>query len=42
MTLTAAIDGYLLQRSLDPSVEPGPLIDGLVALVRQQVAADGS
>ncbi|MFJ1710855.1 TetR/AcrR family transcriptional regulator [Streptomyces sp. NPDC088260] len=42
VTLTAAIDGYLLQRSLDPSVEPGPLIDGLVALVRQQVAADGS
>ncbi|MEE1746740.1 MULTISPECIES: TetR/AcrR family transcriptional regulator [unclassified Streptomyces] len=42
VTLTAAIDGYLLQRSLDPSVEPGPLIDGLVALVRRQVAADGS
>lgn len=42
MTLTAAIDGYLLQRSLDPSVEPDPLIEGLVGLVRQQLAADGS
>ncbi|MET9915933.1 TetR family transcriptional regulator [Streptomyces sp. NPDC006435] len=42
VTLTAAIDGYLLQRSLDPSVEPGPLIDGLVGLVRQQLAADGA
>ncbi|MFD5501366.1 TetR/AcrR family transcriptional regulator [Streptomyces sp. NPDC127061] len=42
VTLTAAIDGYLLQRSLDPSVEPGPLIEGLVGLVRQQLAADGS
>ncbi|MCX4846063.1 TetR/AcrR family transcriptional regulator [Streptomyces sp. NBC_00893] len=42
VTLTAAIDGYLLQRSLDPSVEPGPLIDGLVGMVRQQLAADGS
>ncbi|MFE2929449.1 MULTISPECIES: TetR/AcrR family transcriptional regulator [unclassified Streptomyces] len=40
VTLTAAIDGYLLQRSLDPSVEPGPLIEGLVGLVRQQLAAD--
>ncbi|WP_405715663.1 MULTISPECIES: TetR/AcrR family transcriptional regulator [unclassified Streptomyces] len=42
VTLTAAIDGYLLQRSLDPSLEPGPLIEGLVGLVRQQLAADGS
>lgn len=42
VTLTAAIDGYLLQRSLDPSLEPGPLIDGLVCLVRQQLAANGS
>lgn len=38
VTLTAAIDGYLLQRSLDPSVDPGPLIDGLVGLVRQYLA----
>ncbi|MGW9117390.1 TetR/AcrR family transcriptional regulator [Streptomyces sp. NPDC055663] len=42
VTLTAAIDGYLLQRSLDPSLEPGPLIEGLVGLVRQQLAADSS
>ncbi|MFB7914044.1 TetR/AcrR family transcriptional regulator [Streptomyces sp. NPDC056061] len=40
VTLTAAIDGYLLQRSLDPSVEPGPLIDGMVGLVRQHLAPD--
>ncbi|MFD7491114.1 TetR/AcrR family transcriptional regulator [Streptomyces sp. NPDC059832] len=38
VVLTAAIDGYLLQRSLDPSVDPGPLIDGLVDLVRQYLA----
>ncbi|MEV8102374.1 TetR family transcriptional regulator [Streptomyces sp. NPDC088135] len=42
VTLTAAIDGYLLQRSLDPSVEPGPLIEGLVGMVRQQVVVDES
>ncbi|MFF9347913.1 TetR/AcrR family transcriptional regulator [Streptomyces sp. NPDC014734] len=42
VTLTAAIDGYLLQRSLDPSVEPGPLVDGLVGLVRQHLAPDGA
>ncbi|MFF3392238.1 TetR/AcrR family transcriptional regulator [Streptomyces sp. NPDC002669] len=42
VTLTAAIDGYLLQRSLDPSIGPGPLVDGLVGLVRQQLAADGA
>ncbi|MFE6662951.1 TetR/AcrR family transcriptional regulator [Streptomyces sp. NPDC057697] len=42
VTLTAAIDGYLLQRSLDPSVEPGPLVDGLVGMVRQRMAADGA
>lgn len=40
VTLTAAIDGYLLQRSLDPSVEPGPLVDGLVGLVRQHLVPD--
>ncbi|MET9657207.1 TetR family transcriptional regulator [Streptomyces sp. NPDC006510] len=37
VTLTAAIDGYLLQRSLDPTLEPGPLIDGLVGLVGRQL-----
>jgi AcrR family transcriptional regulator len=34
VTITAAIDGYLLQRSLDPSLEPGPLITGLNGLLR--------
>jgi AcrR family transcriptional regulator len=34
VTITTAIDGYLLQRSLDPSLEPGPLIRGLSRLLR--------
>lgn len=34
VTMTAAIDGYLLQRSLDPTLEPGPLIAGLSRLLR--------
>lgn len=34
VTITAAIDGYLLQRALDPSLEPGPLIEGLVSLAQ--------
>ncbi|MER0241193.1 TetR/AcrR family transcriptional regulator [Streptomyces sp. HSW2009] len=36
VTLTAAIDGYLLQRSLDPTLEPDHLIDGLVSMVKRQ------
>ncbi|MEU9761025.1 hypothetical protein AB0D98_14975 [Streptomyces sp. NPDC047987] len=36
---TAAIDGYLLQRSLGPSVEPGPLVDGPVGLVRHHLVS---
>jgi AcrR family transcriptional regulator len=38
VTLTAAIDGFLLQRMLDPDLDPGPLIEGLVALVEHQLA----
>ncbi|WP_329013001.1 TetR/AcrR family transcriptional regulator [Micromonospora rifamycinica] len=34
VTITAAIDGYLLQRALDPSLPPGPLITGLSRLFR--------
>ncbi|WP_285706420.1 hypothetical protein [Microtetraspora sp. NBRC 16547] len=34
VTITAAIDGYLLQRALDPSLEPSPLIEGLACLVQ--------
>jgi AcrR family transcriptional regulator len=41
-TLTAALDGHLLQRSLDPSLDPGPLIDGLVGLVRHHLAPSGA
>lgn len=33
VTMTAAIDGYLLQRSLDPSLDPAPLITGLHKLL---------
>ncbi|MBU4215048.1 MAG: TetR family transcriptional regulator C-terminal domain-containing protein, partial [Actinobacteria bacterium] len=29
VTLTAAIDGYLLQRALDPTLDPAPLVTGL-------------
>ncbi|WDT92051.1 TetR/AcrR family transcriptional regulator [Streptomyces sp. SCSIO-PteL053] len=36
VTLTAAIDGYLLQRSLDPTLEPDHLVDGLVSIVRRE------
>ncbi len=34
VTITAATDGYLLQRALDPSIEPGPLIQGLSKLIQ--------
>ncbi|MFF9321517.1 hypothetical protein ACF1BP_33510 [Streptomyces sp. NPDC014735] len=34
VTITAAIDGYLLQRALDPSLEPDLLIEALASLVR--------
>jgi hypothetical protein len=33
VTVTAAIDGYLLQRALDPSLRPGPLLAGLSRLL---------
>lgn len=33
VTVTAALDGFLLQRMLDPDLDPAPLIEGLVALV---------
>ncbi|MFC4138634.1 MULTISPECIES: TetR/AcrR family transcriptional regulator [unclassified Microbacterium] len=36
VTLTAAIDGYLLQRSMDPALEPDSLIEGLVGMMRRQ------
>ncbi len=37
VTLTAAIDGYLLQRSLDPALEPDHLIEGLVGMVERRL-----
>ncbi|WP_103510486.1 TetR/AcrR family transcriptional regulator [Streptomyces sp. SM13] len=36
VTLTAAIDGFLLQRTLDPDLDPAPLIEGLTTLVKRQ------
>lgn len=33
VTVTAALDGYLLQRALDPTLEPEPLIEGLSKLL---------
>lgn len=38
VTLTAAMDGFLLQRTLDPDLDPTPLIEGLTALVACQRA----
>ncbi|MFE7118599.1 TetR/AcrR family transcriptional regulator [Streptomyces sp. NPDC057654] len=37
VTITAAVDGFLLQRMLDPDLDPAPLIEGLTALVEQQL-----
>ncbi|WP_179499899.1 TetR/AcrR family transcriptional regulator [Streptomyces sp. WZ.A104] len=36
VTLIAAMDGFLLQRTLDPDLDPAPLIDGITALVTRQ------
>ncbi|MEU4032385.1 TetR/AcrR family transcriptional regulator [Streptomyces anulatus] len=36
VTLTAAMDGFLLQRTLDPDLDPTPLIEGLATLVKRQ------
>ncbi|MFT2015765.1 TetR/AcrR family transcriptional regulator [Streptomyces sp. 796.1] len=38
VTLTAAIDGFLLQRTLDPDLDPTPLIEGMTALVSPHLA----
>ncbi|MEU3419292.1 TetR family transcriptional regulator [Streptomyces murinus] len=38
VTVTAAMDGFLLQRMLDPDLDPAPLIEGLTALVKHQLA----
>jgi AcrR family transcriptional regulator len=32
VTLTAAVDGYLLQRALDPRLDPAPLVAGLAQM----------
>jgi AcrR family transcriptional regulator len=33
VTITAAIDGYLLQRALDPTLAAGPVVEGLTAVL---------
>ncbi|MFJ6622045.1 hypothetical protein ACIQOW_31260 [Kitasatospora sp. NPDC091335] len=38
VTITAAMDGFLLQRMLDPELDPAPLVEGLVALVGHHLA----
>ncbi|MEV8457856.1 TetR/AcrR family transcriptional regulator [Streptomyces sp. NPDC059913] len=38
VTITAAMDGFLLQRMLDPDLDPTPLVEGLAALVKHELA----
>jgi AcrR family transcriptional regulator len=36
VTVTAAVDGYLLQRALDPGLDPGPLVAGLARVIGRE------